>query len=469
MASAYPQASAAALEMLDKGGNAVDAAVAAAFAAGVVGPYHNGIGGGGFALVSPARQRRAAGARLPRGRSRRRLARHVSSATGKPSRGSPPTAGSRWPSPTPRMATSPSWTRAGTLKRSVVLAPAIRLARDGFRVTPKYQQLAIPRVDCLRANAGGGPHLPPPRQRRAPRRVRRWARSSASRSWPGRWSSWSAKGPSVLRSGPVARAIADGARAAGGILTEEDLARIQIHWRTPLRRPVPRVPGGHLSPTERRRGASCSRPWACWSASGPTATSAGPRRTSTSYIEALRRGLRRSRALPRRPGPGRGAHRAADRPRAHRRARSEHRSPAGHALGRSGRSPEPTRWRRRLSEAKHTTHLSVMDRQGGTVALTTTLNTGFGSCVVARGTGVLLNNQMDDFAIQPGVPNTYGLVSGEANAIAAGKIPRLLDDPHPGLPARSPGPGAARGGQPRWLHHPHHRASGLAQRASTPG
>jgi gamma-glutamyltranspeptidase / glutathione hydrolase len=57
------------------------------------------------------------------------------------------------------------------------------------------------------------------------------------------------------------------------------------------------------------------------------------------------------------------------------------------------------------------------------VALTTTLNTWFGSCLVARGTGILLNNEMDDFSIRPGVPNSYGLVFGEGNAIAPGKIP----------------------------------------------
>jgi gamma-glutamyltranspeptidase/glutathione hydrolase len=72
---------------------------------------------------------------------------------------------------------------------------------------------------------------------------------------------------------------------------------------------------------------------------------------------------------------------------------------------------------------KHTTEISVLDRAGNAVALTTTVNYGFGSCLVARGTGLLLNDQMDDFSTQPGVPNVYGLVYGEANAVAPGKIP----------------------------------------------
>lgn len=72
---------------------------------------------------------------------------------------------------------------------------------------------------------------------------------------------------------------------------------------------------------------------------------------------------------------------------------------------------------------KHTTHIATADSEGNWVAITTTLNTSFGSKVVVPGTGVLLNNQMDDFAAQPGVPNAFGLVGAEANSIAAGKRP----------------------------------------------
>lgn len=72
---------------------------------------------------------------------------------------------------------------------------------------------------------------------------------------------------------------------------------------------------------------------------------------------------------------------------------------------------------------KHTTHFATADAQGNWVAITSTLNTSFGSKVVVPGTGVLLNNQMDDFAAQPGVPNAFGLVGAEANSIAPGKRP----------------------------------------------
>ena len=72
---------------------------------------------------------------------------------------------------------------------------------------------------------------------------------------------------------------------------------------------------------------------------------------------------------------------------------------------------------------KHTTHLSVADAEGNWVACTTTVNSTFGSKVVVPGTGVVLNNQMDDFSIQPGVPNSAKLIGAEANAIAPGKRP----------------------------------------------
>ena len=72
---------------------------------------------------------------------------------------------------------------------------------------------------------------------------------------------------------------------------------------------------------------------------------------------------------------------------------------------------------------KHTTHIATADREGNWVAITTTINTSFGSNVVIPGTGVIMNNQMDDFSIQPGVPNIFGLVGKEANSVAAGKRP----------------------------------------------
>jgi gamma-glutamyltranspeptidase/glutathione hydrolase len=75
------------------------------------------------------------------------------------------------------------------------------------------------------------------------------------------------------------------------------------------------------------------------------------------------------------------------------------------------------------AESAETTHYSIVDEQGNAVAVTYTLNGGYGSGVTAKGTGVLLNNEMDDFAAKPGQPNLFGLVQGEANAVGPRKRP----------------------------------------------
>lgn len=82
-----------------------------------------------------------------------------------------------------------------------------------------------------------------------------------------------------------------------------------------------------------------------------------------------------------------------------------------------------------VPESEETTHLSIVDRWGNAVAVTTTLNDSYGSATVVGGAGFLLNNEMDDFSVKPGVPNLYGALGGEANAIAPGK--RMLSSMTP--------------------------------------
>ena len=83
----------------------------------------------------------------------------------------------------------------------------------------------------------------------------------------------------------------------------------------------------------------------------------------------------------------------------------------------------------KIQESDETTHFDVYDKEGNCVSITTTLNGSYGSCTVVAGAGFLLNNEMDDFSIKPGVPNMYGAVGGEANAIASGK--RMLSSMTP--------------------------------------
>src|SRR5205085_7021779 len=100
----------------------------------------------------------------------------------------------------------------------------------------------------------------------------------------------------------------------------------------------------------------------------------------------------------------------------------------------------------RARESSNTTHFSVIDRLGNAVANTTTLNFSYGVGLVAEGTGILLNNELDDFAAKPDAPNAYGLTGGEANAPGPGKRPLssmtptiVLKDGKPFLITGSPG------------------------------
>jgi gamma-glutamyltranspeptidase/glutathione hydrolase len=84
-----------------------------------------------------------------------------------------------------------------------------------------------------------------------------------------------------------------------------------------------------------------------------------------------------------------------------------------------------------MKESEQTTHLSVLDAEGNAVSVTTTLNNSYGSKTVIGGAGFFINDEMDDFSVKPGVPNLYGAVGGEANAIAPGK--RMLSSMTPTL------------------------------------
>jgi gamma-glutamyltranspeptidase / glutathione hydrolase len=417
VAAAYPEASRAALLMLDKGGNAVDAAVAAAFAAGVVGPYHNGVGGGGFALVYQAAARTTLALDFrevaPAGASRDMYLRDGKVVAELATDGALAVA-----VPAAAQGYLALLARAGSLKPSVVLAPAIRLAREGFRVTPKYQALARQRVDCLAKDAeaarlflrpgpDGAPAVPTLGTRlRQPELARTLERLAQ-------------QGEAAVSRGSVAQRIAQTVQAAGGVLTAEDLARYRVRWREPL---LGSYRGHALAvfPPPTAGGVTILQVLGMLEALRPSGLDRRGVEDLHLYIEALRRAyVDRARWLG---DPGfsdiplqrllSGAYLQAQAA-----SIDVKQATSSAALLPQALPSSPA------ADNKHTTHLSVLDRAGNAVALTTTLNGAFGSCLVARGTGILLNNQMDDFAAQPMRPNMYGVVTGEANAIAPGKTP----------------------------------------------
>ena len=432
VATAHPVASEAALRMLQKGGNAVDAAVAAAFTLAVVGPYHSGLGGGGFALVHDTKGathvldfREVA----PQAASRDMYVKDGKVVPGLSTDGVLSVA-----VPGAVAGYLELLEKHGKLPRAVVLQPALDAARNGFWVTPKYQAMATLRRDCLRKdpeagrlflvkNAEGELDAPPVghlvRQPELARTLQALIKS----------------GPSAFYSGAMAQAVVDTVKAGGGLLTLEDLKAFKTRAPAPLEGTyrghrlltMPPPSAGGLAVVQvlgaleklRPQGLAFHDPEDVHLYAeavrrvyvdrtkylGDPAFVKIPleRLLSVGYLADLAGSIDPKKATPSAsllpPVEGAG---------------STLQKPDGWYDPSSGK-PAP--------ERKNTTHISVIDKDGGAVALTTTVNYGFGSCVVARGTGVLLNDQMDDFSAQPGVANAYGLVGGDANAIAPGKVP----------------------------------------------
>ncbi len=447
VATAHPYASEAALSMLEKGGNATDAAVAAAFMLAVVGPYHSGVGGGGFALVHDAKSgttevidfREVAPAKATRDMYVR---------DGKVVPGLSTDGALSVAVPGAVRGYLELHAKEGKLPRTVVLAPAIRIARQGFWVTPKYQAIASARLECLRQD---------------PEASRLFLRKDASGAWQvppigtlikqpdlaNTLQQLAARGPKAFYEGRTAKAIARTVQDAGGILTEEDLKKYAVRWRQPLEgsyrghriltMPPPSAGGLAIvqvlaalekmegqppewrDPQHVHRMAEAIRRVYVDRAKylGDPAFVEIPmeKLVSDEAITELAASIDLAQATPSVTLLDAGAA-ATQSTLPSQRGTQSVPSPEGAPKPQPKPQPKPD-----ASSTKNTTHISAIDRAGNAVAMTTTVNYGFGSCLVAKGTGILLNDEMDDFAAQPMVPNAYGLVTGEANAIAPGKIP----------------------------------------------
>ncbi|HKQ59754.1 MAG TPA: gamma-glutamyltransferase, partial [Candidatus Polarisedimenticolaceae bacterium] len=224
-------------------------------------------------------------------------------------------------------------------------------------------------------------------------------------------------GAAGFYAGPVAEALVRGVRARGGVLALEDLGAYRPVLRAPL---IGRYRGYRIVafPPPSSGGLALLQILGMLEGYDLRRSGSGSSRTVHLMVEAERRafadrarwlgdpefveiplaGLLRPDYLARRAASIRAS-----------RATPSRRIAAGTPIPGGG--------------GGETLHLSVGDADGGAVALTTTLNTSFGTGSVADGTGVLLNNEIDDFALAPGIPNVYGLVGDAANAIAGGKRP----------------------------------------------
>jgi gamma-glutamyltranspeptidase/glutathione hydrolase len=371
IASAHPLATEAGRDILARGGNAFDAAVAVAAALAVVEPFGSGLGGGGFFLLHrgsdghqvmvDARER----APLAAGRDM------YLDAAGRPI----PRASLDGPLAAAIPGTPAALVhvagRYGRLPLATSLAPAVRLAREGFAVSPHYRVLARRRYAALLASVEAARiflddgELPQPGfVIRQPQLADTLARLAD-------------RGHDGFYGGELARRLVQGVRGAGGIWNLQDLGQYRVIERAPIQasyRGV-RITAAALPSSG---GAVLTHMLRALEPQDLARLTPAERTRAT--VEAMRAGYR-LRAT----------------------------------LGDPDSDKNP--------ELANTTHFSIVDREGNRVAATLSLNLPFGSGFVAPGTGVLLNNQMDDFAAAPGAANVYGLPGGEANAIAPGKRP----------------------------------------------
>jgi gamma-glutamyltranspeptidase/glutathione hydrolase len=429
--TAQHEASDVGLRILQAGGNAVDAAVAVGYALAVVDPCCGNIGGGGFMLIHRADgqdsvinfRETAPYAATPGmfldavGNLSRERSLYGYLAVGVPGT---------------VMGLDHALARYGRLGRTAVMAPAIALARDGFVLGETDAAIIAARADRLTKDPeaariflhpDGSPY-------KAGDRLVQPDLAVTLALIAGR-------GPDAFYRGPIAAAVA-AASWQGGMLTKEDFAAYTITEAAPLRCAYRRYTILSAPPPSAGGTILCEmlNVLSGWdlAASGPGSAMTVHRMAETmrhAYVDrnsVLGDPVFVTNPLERLLSPEHAAAIYA--------AIDPDKATASASLG-PGTAPH---------ERAETTHYSVADGEGNAVAVTYTLNGFFGAAVVAPGTGFLLNNEMDDFSTKPGTPNQFGLVQGEANAIAPGKRPLssmtptiVEQDGHPVLVLGSPG------------------------------
>lgn len=407
VASTHPLATAAGMEVLAAGGNAFDAAVAVSAALAVVEPYSSGLGGGGFWLLHRARDGFEV---MVDGRERAPLAAGRDmylDADGAVVPGLSIDGGLAAGIPGEPAALVHIAGRYGRLPLDRTLAPAIRLAREGFKVNARYRRLAEFRQAALQDDfETAAIFLQNDAVPDVGRRIRQ-ADLAATLEALAR------HGHDGFYRGPVAQRLVTGARAAGGVWALQDLADYRVVEREPVYGSYHGLRITSAAPPSSGGVALVSM--LNMLADLPLADLDTATRTHL-VIEAMRRAYRdRAEYLGDPdfvPVPVARLTGQAHARRLLRSMRLDRATPSAQLAG-GGSAPG----------GSDTTHFSILDAEGNRVAATLSINYPFGACVVPPGTGVLLNDEMDDFSASPGVPNVYGLVGGAANAIAPGKRP----------------------------------------------
>ncbi|MGB5180449.1 MAG: gamma-glutamyltransferase [Gammaproteobacteria bacterium] len=407
LATAHPLATQAGMDIFAIGGNAFDAAVAVSAALAVVEPYSSGIGGGGFWLLHRERDGFEV---MVDGREKAPLAAHRNmyldddgnvvpglSVDGALAAGIPGV-------PAALVHIS---SRYGRLPLHRSLAPAIRLAREGFSVDAIYRKMAQFRLAALqddRAAADIFLH-----RDKVPAIGQRIVQQDLANTLI----AIARSGNAGFYRGERAHQLVEGVRAAGGIWSLQDLAEYRVVEREPVRGEYHGLRITSAAPPSSGGVALVSM--LNMLADFPLQTLDEATRTHL-VIEAMRRAYRdRAEFL--------GDSDFVDVPVAHLTSRA-HARQSGATIRLQQATPSTTLNGKTMeTEGLDTTHFSIIDQAGNRVAATLSINYPFGACVVPPGTGVLLNDEMDDFSAKPGVPNVYGLVGADANAIEPGKRP----------------------------------------------
>jgi gamma-glutamyltranspeptidase/glutathione hydrolase len=408
IASAHAEATAAGMAVLRAGGNAFDAAVAVSATLGLVEPESSGLGGGGFFLLRRASDGQVvfidARERAPLAATRDMF---LDPATGKPKPRATIDGALAAAIPGQPAALVHVAENFGRLPLRESLAPAIRLAERGWRFGEKNLAMLGWRKDAVRADPGAAAlFLVDGEAPRLGARMRNPDYAATLRLL-------AEHGHDGFYRGPMAERLVEAVRAAGGIWTLEDLARYHVVERRPLvfqhrgktivTAPPPSSGGIALAQTLQILDGFN------WAAKTP------PQRLHL-RIEAMRRAYR-DRALY----LGDPDFFAVPVERLMHPAYAAGLRAAIHPLRATPSALLPGI--ATLAEGADTTHFSIVDAEGNLAAVTQTVNLPFGNAMVVPGTGFLLNNEMDDFSIKPGVPNAFGLVGQEANAIEPGKRP----------------------------------------------
>jgi gamma-glutamyltranspeptidase / glutathione hydrolase len=425
--AAHPLATQAGLQILQQGGNAIDAAVATTLAISVVEPFSAGIGGGGFLLLKIGATTRALDfrERAPRGASRNMYrdaqgkVKPQASLEGHLAAGIPGTIAGL----------AVAHQKYGKLPWSQVVQPAIKLARNGFIVSNILADRLQDKAALLRRNSAA-------RQIffRAGQPLRPGARLIQTDL--AQTLTTIARNPRSFYQGAIAQKIDRDMRQNGGLITTADLRSYQPIWRVPLcgkfrqyqvcSMPPPSSGGVHLLQMLNMIGDSDLEKWGWHS---PDALHLLAESMRTAYADrSLYLGDPAFTAVPVTAliSPAYAALRRQEISLTQARPFAQVKPADWSVLRRfqvDAPSQSPVPQTKNRKESQDTSHLTVVDRDRQVVSLTFTVNYRFGAGVVVPGTGILLNDEMDDFAVAPGVPNVFGLVGGEANAVAPGKTP----------------------------------------------